>query len=32
VLSKWRFQPATAQGRPTQAWARIPVTFNLQGG
>ena len=31
VLSKWRFQPATAQGRPTQAWARIPVTFNLQG-
>jgi protein TonB len=32
VLSKWRFQPATAQGQPTQAWARIPVTFNLQGG
>lgn len=32
VLSKWRFQPATAQGHPTQAWARIPVTFNLQGG
>jgi protein TonB len=32
VLSKWRFQPATAQGRPMQAWARIPVTFNLQGG
>ncbi|HEY4144897.1 TonB family protein [Pinirhizobacter sp.] len=32
VLSKWRFQPATAQGRPTQAWARIPVTFDLQGG
>ncbi|NID15854.1 energy transducer TonB [Luteibacter yeojuensis] len=30
VLARWLFQPATAGGRPVQAWARIPVTFNLR--
>ena len=30
VLAKWRFQPATAGGRPVQAWARIPISFDLR--
>lgn len=30
VLAKWRFQPATAGGRPVRAWARIPVSFDLR--
>lgn len=29
VLAKWRFQPAQRDGRQVQAWALIPITFNL---
>lgn len=30
VLAHWRFQPATAGGKPVRAWARIPVSFDLR--
>ncbi|WNL45705.1 energy transducer TonB [Dyella sp. BiH032] len=30
VLANWRFQPATSQGRPESAWARVPVSFDLR--
>jgi protein TonB len=30
VLASWRFQPALVNGRAVPAWARVPVTFNLQ--
>jgi periplasmic protein TonB len=30
VLARWRFQPAQANGHTVQAWARIPVTFDLR--
>lgn len=30
VLARWRFQPALLDGRPTSAWARVPVSFKLQ--
>lgn len=30
VLARWRFQPATARGKPVRAWARIPVSFDLR--
>ncbi|TBR40500.1 MULTISPECIES: energy transducer TonB [Dyella] len=30
VLAKWRFQPATVEGRTTKAWARVPVSFDLR--
>jgi protein TonB len=30
VLAKWRFQPAQSNGHKVQAWARIPVTFDLR--
>jgi protein TonB len=29
VLDKWLFQPAVVQGQHVKAWARVPVTFNL---
>jgi protein TonB len=29
VLNKWLFQPAVVQGQHVKAWARVPVTFNL---
>jgi protein TonB len=29
VLHKWLFQPAVVQGQHVKAWARVPVTFNL---
>jgi len=29
VLKGWRFEPATAGGHAVRAWARVPVTFNL---
>ncbi|WP_290890703.1 energy transducer TonB [Arenimonas sp.] len=29
VLSKWRFHPATRQGRPIPAYALVPIGFNL---
>ncbi|HEX7816760.1 TonB family protein [Dyella sp.] len=29
VLAKWLFQPATISGQHVKAWARVPVTFNL---
>ncbi|NII56330.1 energy transducer TonB [Luteibacter sp. SG786] len=32
VLARWRFQPATAGGKPVRAWARIPVSFDLRKG
>lgn len=32
VLSGWSFQPAMVDGRAVQAWARVPVTFQLRGG
>lgn len=32
VLSGWSFQPAMVGGRAVQAWARVPVTFQLRGG
>jgi protein TonB len=31
VLRKWRFQPATRDGIPVQAWGRVPVVFKLDG-
>ncbi|WP_158881602.1 energy transducer TonB [Rhodanobacter sp. L36] len=30
VLAAWRFQPAVVDGRAVQAWARVPVTFDLR--
>ena len=30
VLANWRFQPAQSNGHKVQAWARIPVTFDLR--
>ena len=30
VLANWRFQPATANGKPVRAWARIPISFDLR--
>jgi protein TonB len=32
ILARWRFQPAQNAGQFVQAWARIPITFNLQQG
>ncbi|WP_114241298.1 energy transducer TonB [Dyella sp. C9] len=29
VLHGWKFQPATVSGKPVRAWARVPVSFNL---
>jgi protein TonB len=29
VLRGWRFQPATVSGQAVRAWARVPVTFNV---
>ncbi|RDJ00528.1 energy transducer TonB [Dyella solisilvae] len=29
VLRGWKFQPAMVNGRAVRAWARVPVTFNL---
>ncbi|AIF49461.1 energy transducer TonB [Dyella japonica] len=29
VLKGWKFEPATVNGHPARAWARVPVTFNL---
>jgi len=29
VLAKWRFHPATHQGRPIPAYALVPIGFNL---
>lgn len=29
VLKGWRFEPAMVNGRAVRAWARVPVTFNL---
>lgn len=29
VLKSWRFEPATMNGHTVRAWARVPVTFNL---
>lgn len=30
VLGKWHFQPATVDGKPAKAWARVPVSFELR--
>lgn len=30
VLARWRFQPAQSNGHAVQAWARIPVSFDLR--
>lgn len=30
VLAGWRFQAAVVNGRAVQAWARVPVTFELR--
>ncbi|MEI7037875.1 energy transducer TonB [Fulvimonas yonginensis] len=30
VLAGWRFQPASVGGHAVRAWARIPVSFELQ--
>lgn len=30
VLARWRFQPAQRDGHAVQAWARIPITFDLK--
>jgi protein TonB len=30
VLANWRFQPATVQGHAVQAWAKVPVSFELR--
>src|SRR5579859_1562593 len=29
VLKGWKFEPATMNGHAVRAWARVPVTFNL---
>jgi periplasmic protein TonB len=29
VLKGWRFEPAMVNGHAVRAWARVPVTFNL---
>lgn len=29
VLKGWKFEPAMVNGRAVRAWARVPVTFNL---
>jgi protein TonB len=29
VLQGWKFQPAMVNGQPVRAWARVPVSFNL---
>lgn len=29
VLRGWRFQPATVSGQAVRAWARVPVSFNV---
>lgn len=29
VLHGWRFQPATVSGQAVRAWARVPVSFNV---
>ncbi|WP_266183336.1 energy transducer TonB [Dyella humicola] len=29
VLKGWKFEPAMANGRAIRAWARVPVSFNL---
>lgn len=31
VLAGWRFQPAIVNGQAVRAWARVPVSFTLQG-
>lgn len=30
VMAKWRFQPATVDGKASKAWARVPVSFELR--
>ncbi|WP_266170466.1 energy transducer TonB [Dyella subtropica] len=30
VMANWRFQPAVVQGRSVQAWAKVPVSFELR--
>lgn len=29
VLKAWKFQPASRNGQPVQAWGRVPVAFSL---
>jgi protein TonB len=29
VMQGWKFEPATVNGHAVRAWARVPVTFNL---
>jgi periplasmic protein TonB len=29
VLHGWKFQPAIVDGKPVRAWARVPVSFDL---
>ncbi len=29
VLRQWKFQPASDQGRPVQAWGLVPIEFKL---
>jgi protein TonB len=29
VLKGWKFEPAMVNGHAVRAWARVPVTFNL---
>ena len=31
VLASWRFHPAVVNGQAVRAWARVPVSFALQG-
>ncbi|OOG50970.1 energy transducer TonB [Rhodanobacter sp. C01] len=31
VLASWRFHPAIVNGQAVRAWARVPVSFALQG-
>ena len=30
VQQRWRFEPATRDGRPVQAWGLVPIDFSLQ--
>jgi protein TonB len=30
AVRRWRFRPATANGRPTESALRVPIRFDLQ--
>ncbi len=30
TVKRWRFKPATKNGKPVTQWVNIPITFNLK--